>query len=169
MGEHRFLLEAVGFSTDLLTELENEYFGMGPVEDTITEFNKSAELIRKNQMLIQSNSQTIKRLHNTIKNLNSGNRKVLQQQNLDAAIAQIQPDLIHLQWPSVIPWFETILNTQKITSRKLNICKVLLHKLRFRTSGKLLKKKQICFYKPCLPGFFLFYALRGLRILKLSG
>jgi len=41
------------------------------VEDTITEFNKSAELIRKNQMLIQSNSQTIKRLHNTIKNLNS--------------------------------------------------------------------------------------------------
>ena len=37
MSEHKFLLEAVGFSTDLLTELENEYFGMGPVEDTLTE------------------------------------------------------------------------------------------------------------------------------------
>jgi hypothetical protein len=37
MDEHKFLLEAVGFSTDLLTELENEYFGMGPVEDTLTE------------------------------------------------------------------------------------------------------------------------------------
>jgi hypothetical protein len=37
MNEHKFLLEAVGFSTDLLTELETEYFGMVPVEDTITE------------------------------------------------------------------------------------------------------------------------------------
>ena len=40
------------------------------VEDTITEFNLSAEEIRKNQNLMQSNSQTVSRLQNSIKSLN---------------------------------------------------------------------------------------------------
>jgi colanic acid/amylovoran biosynthesis glycosyltransferase len=41
-------------------------------------------------------------------------RKQLQQQNLHIAISKIQPDCIHIQWPSVIPWFEEILTKQKI-------------------------------------------------------
>ena len=40
------------------------------VEDTITQFNTSAEAIRKKQSLIQSNSQTVARLQNSIKSLN---------------------------------------------------------------------------------------------------
>ena len=45
----------------------------------------------------------------TLKKLISGNRRALQQQNLDLAIEKISPDIIHLQWPSLIPWFERIL------------------------------------------------------------
>ncbi|WP_339699857.1 glycosyltransferase family 4 protein [uncultured Marixanthomonas sp.] len=50
----------------------------------------------------------------TIKRLALGKRKALQQQNLDLTIQTIAPDVIHLQWPSVIPWFESILLEKKI-------------------------------------------------------
>jgi len=39
-------------------------------------------------------------------------RKTLQQRNLDAALAYIKPDVIHLQWPSLLPWFEKVLENQ---------------------------------------------------------
>ncbi len=49
----------------------------------------------------------------TFKNILQGNRQTLQQQNLDLALKDILPDIIHLQWPSVIPWFEKVLLTQE--------------------------------------------------------
>ncbi|WP_432409989.1 glycosyltransferase family 4 protein [Rasiella sp. SM2506] len=50
----------------------------------------------------------------TFTRLLRGERKVLQQQNLRLALNTIHPDVIHLQWPSVITWFEEILEQQKI-------------------------------------------------------
>lgn len=43
-----------------------------------------------------------------------GERKVLQQQNLRLTLNTINPDIIHLQWPSVITWFEEVLLEKKI-------------------------------------------------------
>lgn len=50
----------------------------------------------------------------SLKKLMQGKRQELQQQNLDLALKSISPDVIHLQWPSVIPWFEGTLLEQKI-------------------------------------------------------
>ena len=50
----------------------------------------------------------------TLKKLSKGQRHQLQEQNLRFAINKIKPDIIHLQWPSVIPWFEEILTEQKV-------------------------------------------------------
>ncbi|HLT53304.1 MAG TPA: glycosyltransferase family 4 protein [Flavobacteriaceae bacterium] len=51
----------------------------------------------------------------TLKKLIKGNRQTIQQQNLDFALKTISPDIIHLQWPSVIPWFEDVLLKQEIS------------------------------------------------------
>lgn len=50
----------------------------------------------------------------TLKKLIKGKRQALQQQNLNLVLKNIAPVLIHLQWPSVIPWFEEVLMEQKI-------------------------------------------------------
>lgn len=50
----------------------------------------------------------------TIKKLIKGERQGLQEQNLTQELKNISPDIIHLQWPSVIPWFEEVLLKQKI-------------------------------------------------------
>src|SRR5690606_22483734 len=50
----------------------------------------------------------------TIFKLIGGKRHALQQQNLSLALKEIGPDVIHLQWPSVIPWFEDVLLKQEI-------------------------------------------------------
>jgi len=50
----------------------------------------------------------------TYKKLIQGDKKHLQQQNLTWALKKINPDIIHLQWPSTIPWFEQVLQEQKI-------------------------------------------------------
>ncbi len=50
----------------------------------------------------------------TLRKLIQGKRQALQQQNLNLVLKNIAPVLIHLQWPSVIPWFEEVLMEQKI-------------------------------------------------------
>ncbi|MDC8000094.1 glycosyltransferase family 4 protein [Aequorivita todarodis] len=50
----------------------------------------------------------------TLKKLIQGKRQALQKLNLELALKNIAPDLIHLQWPSVIPWFEVVLLKQEI-------------------------------------------------------
>lgn len=54
------------------------------------------------------------RLFPTLKSLLLGKRQAIQQQNLATALKKIAPDIIHLQWPSVIPWFEDVLLKQEI-------------------------------------------------------
>ena len=97
----------LGFNEQIVKKLPNvHYMGLG------SNTNKWSFIKTSLKLAIKSGS--LKMLWQTIQNLSTGNRKALQQQNLNVAITQIQPDLIHLQWPSVIPWFETILSEQKI-------------------------------------------------------
>ena len=35
-----------------------------------------------------------------------GNRKALQKQNLDLVLKNLQPDVVHVQWPTLLPWLE---------------------------------------------------------------
>ncbi len=50
----------------------------------------------------------------TFRKLLKGKKQELQQENLNLVLHKINPDIIHLQWPSVIPWFEEVLMEQKI-------------------------------------------------------
>jgi len=42
-----------------------------------------------------------------------GNRKKIQQHNLRAVLKYIQPDIVHIQWPSLLPWMEEFLGKDK--------------------------------------------------------
>ncbi|MGB3342512.1 MAG: glycosyltransferase family 4 protein [Aequorivita sp.] len=57
---------------------------------------------------------SIQKIFSTTRRLIKGQRQKLQVQNLTYALNRIQPDIIHLQWPSVIPLFENILNEEKV-------------------------------------------------------
>lgn len=57
---------------------------------------------------------SVKLFFSTLVNLLKGNRRKIQQQNLRFALHKIKPDIIHLQWPSVLPWFEEALTLQEI-------------------------------------------------------
>lgn len=57
---------------------------------------------------------SLKDFFETFKKLFNGQRQLLQQQNLRFVLNRIQTDIIHLQWPSVIPWFEAVLKQQEI-------------------------------------------------------
>lgn len=58
-------------------------------------------------------SASLKTFFGTIRKLIDGERLELQAQNLHFVLNKIAPDIIHLQWPSVIPWFEEVLIQQK--------------------------------------------------------
>lgn len=57
-------------------------------------------------------SMSLKTFFATIGFLIKGKRHKLQQQNLRLALLRIRPDIIHLQWPSTITWFEDVLIRQ---------------------------------------------------------
>ena len=59
-------------------------------------------------------SKSLKMLFSTLKMLFNGERQELQKQDLRFILKKIEPDIIHLQWPSVIPWFEEVLKAHKI-------------------------------------------------------
>lgn len=59
-------------------------------------------------------SGSIRKIFSTIKKLLKGKKRQLQEQNLRFVLHEISPDIIHLQWPSVIRWFEKVLTEQKI-------------------------------------------------------
>lgn len=47
-----------------------------------------------------------------LRKISKSDRRGLQQQNIRLAVEYLDPDEIHLQWPSVIPWFETLLERE---------------------------------------------------------
>lgn len=56
----------------------------------------------------------ISTLLNTVFQLLNGNKDLLRHRNLEIVLDKIQPDVIHLQWTSVLPYFEKVLEEQKI-------------------------------------------------------
>ena len=56
----------------------------------------------------------LKNIISAFKKLLKGKKQELQQENLNLVLHNINPDIIHLQWPSVIPWFQEVLMEQKI-------------------------------------------------------
>jgi colanic acid/amylovoran biosynthesis glycosyltransferase len=56
----------------------------------------------------------LKNVISAFNKLLKGKKQELQQENLNLVLHKINPDIIHLQWPSVIPWFEEVLMEQKI-------------------------------------------------------
>ncbi|MGV6828234.1 MAG: glycosyltransferase family 4 protein, partial [Flavobacteriales bacterium] len=49
----------------------------------------------------------------TIKNISTFNRKQLQQDNFNNALQLIKPDIVHVQWQSLVPWCENALENKK--------------------------------------------------------
>jgi len=44
----------------------------------------------------------------------SWNKRELQQYNFDSTLELLKPDILHIQWPSLLPWCETVLNKKEI-------------------------------------------------------
>ena len=92
----------LGFNEKLPHKLENvTYVALGSNENKLRFLWTCLRLASINQVI------------DTLKLIWQGDRKRLQQQNLSLAIKKIHPDIIHLQWPSVLPWFEEVLLEQK--------------------------------------------------------
>lgn len=49
----------------------------------------------------------------TILQLLKGDRKKLQEKNLHIQLKKIQPDIVHVQWPSILPWLEPYFNNSE--------------------------------------------------------
>lgn len=58
--------------------------------------------------------RSLKAIFITCKHLAAGNKKTIQQQNLTLALQWVIPDIVHLQWTSVIEPFEVVLQSQQI-------------------------------------------------------
>ncbi len=64
----------------------------------------------KTSLSLALRSRSLSKVITTLKLLIKGKRKVLQQQNLDLVLKQLQPDIVHLQWPSLLPWMKSYYN-----------------------------------------------------------
>lgn len=97
----------LGFNEKLSRKVEGvNYVSLGSNQ------NKLKFTVTTLDKLLQSKKFNI--LLPTLRKLIHGKRQELQQQNLDLALKNISPDIIHLQWPSVIPWFEAVLLKKEI-------------------------------------------------------
>src|SRR5690554_2268019 len=97
----------LGFNEELPHRLANvTYVPLGSNQ------NKFRFAVTSIKYAIQKRS--IKNVFATINKIVKGERQQLQEKNLRFVLHKIQPDIIHLQWPSVIPWFEEVLTSQRI-------------------------------------------------------
>lgn len=97
----------LGFNVELTHKLERvHYVPLGSNQ------NKFRFLTTSLNYAVKSTS--VKILLGTFRKLIEGQRQELQEQNLRFVLNKIKPDIIHLQWPSVIPLFEEVLRQQKI-------------------------------------------------------
>ena len=96
-----------GFNEELPTRLPNvNYVPLGSNQNKIR-FVKTA-------LYWSWQQRSFMAFVNSFKALLKGDKSSIQQQNLAAALVHIKPDIIHLQWTSVIPYFESVLRKQEI-------------------------------------------------------
>ena len=97
----------LGFNDQLTHRIDNvHYVPLGSNE------NKSRFVRTSLCYALQSGSMS--RVFSTFAKLIKGQRRLLQEQNLLFVLNRINPDIIHLQWVSALPWFEQVLVDQKI-------------------------------------------------------
>lgn len=97
----------LGFNEEVSKKLEKvNYVPLGS--------NQNRLWFVKTSLRYALQSGSAKLFLSTLSKLVKGQRQELQEQNLRLVINEIAPDIIHLQWPSVIPWFEEVLKEQKI-------------------------------------------------------
>ncbi|MCG2430485.1 glycosyltransferase family 4 protein [Aequorivita xiaoshiensis] len=95
----------LGFNETLPNRLEKvNYIPLGS--------NQSKIRFVKTTLQYALQAGSIKLVYNTLKKIALGRRKELHKQNLKFVLQKIGPDVIHLQWLSVIPWFEEVLSSQ---------------------------------------------------------
>ena len=97
----------LGFNVELTHKLERVHYV--PLGSNQIKFR-----FVKTSLSYAFQSGSVKNILSTIKLLFKMERHQLQEQNLRFTLNKIQPNIIHLQWPSVIPWFEEVLNSQEI-------------------------------------------------------
>ncbi|WP_310992288.1 glycosyltransferase [Aequorivita marina] len=97
----------LGFNETLSQKIEGvHYVPLGSNQNNIR--------LAMTSFLYALQSGSVKKTSTTIKRLFKGEKRNLQEANLRFVLNKISPDLIHLQWPSVIPWFEDVLEKQEI-------------------------------------------------------
>ena len=95
----------LGFNETLPNRLEKvNYIPLGS--------NQSKIRFVKTTLQYALQSGSIKLVYKTLKKIALGRRNELHKQNLRFVLQKIAPDVIHLQWLSVIPWFEEVLSAQ---------------------------------------------------------
>ena len=97
----------LGFNVELPQKLEGvHYVPLGS--------NQNKILFAMTTLKYAIQSTSIKKFFGTVRKLIEVDRHHLQEQNLRFVLNKIEPDIIHLQWPSVIPWFEEVIIQQEI-------------------------------------------------------
>lgn len=96
----------IGFAENESSPLKNvTYRALGSADKPLRLFTLSIQFALKALLNLGKPALFFK----SLQLLASGKRKQLQQHNFDIAVAQIQPDIFHLQWPSLLPWCESLL------------------------------------------------------------
>jgi colanic acid/amylovoran biosynthesis glycosyltransferase len=105
-------LYILGFNEEISVKVESvNYIGLGSNDSKLL-FVKRAVQLRGYNFLKQIQ---------LIRNLLKGNKKQIQQENLQLAIHAIQPDILHFQWVSVLSYYDQLIlpsHTKTILSQR---------------------------------------------------
>ncbi len=100
----------LGFSNTIKNKIPNvRYIDLGSSQHLINLLWQSKWLALKKLLKTGNFSSFFK----TIINILSVNKKQLQQDNFNTALLLIKPDIVHVQWQSLIPWCEEALAKQE--------------------------------------------------------
>ncbi len=101
-GHHIYLLH---FGDNIKSPLKNmHYISLGSSK------NNFLLMIQSLRIALKTDFHAV---FKTLKKISECNRKNLQRRNLKVILDEIQPDLIHVQWPTLLDMLEEVLNEQK--------------------------------------------------------
>lgn len=96
----------VGFDTKVTEKIKGvTYVSVGSASASIQLVLRSM-LFACKALFLKGNSSTFFKI---VTALFQFNKKKLQEYNFQTAVALLQPDIIHVQWPSLLPWVERYL------------------------------------------------------------
>ncbi len=100
----------LGFNNAIKNKIPNvTYVDLGSSQHLINLLWQSKWLALKKLLITGNFSSFFK----TIINILSVNKKQLQQDNFNTALLLIKPDIVHIQWQSLLPWCEEALEKQE--------------------------------------------------------